>query len=62
VRGSPIGGGPFQFSLPTSYPINSIQIFVFFATVQSATLVVLTDGMLAACQVLRGTEGEEPSE
>ena len=62
VSGSPIGGGPFTFSLPQYYPVGSVQIFLFFATVQSATLVVLTDGTLAARQIINAMEGEAPPE
>ena len=52
VSGSPIGGGPFTFSLPTNYPVGSVQLYLFFASVQSATWMVLTDGMICAQQVV----------
>lgn len=52
VNGSPIGGGPFVFSLPTSYPVGSVQLYLFFASVQSATWLVLTDGMIVAQQTV----------
>jgi|GEM_PF-3188524 len=62
LNGSPIGGRPFTFSLPNNLPIGSVQIFVFFSPQQSATLVVLTDGMLVSQQVIGGMEGQAPAE
>lgn len=54
VNGVPIGGGPFTFSLPTTYPVGSVQLYLFFKTVQSASWLVLTDGMICAQQVMSG--------
>lgn len=52
VNGSPIGGGPFVFSLPSNYPVGSVQLYVFFATVQSVSWLILTDGMVCAQQTV----------
>jgi hypothetical protein len=54
VKGSPIGGGPFSFSLPSNYPVNSVQMYLFFANVQSASWLILTDGMICAQQMGSG--------
>jgi hypothetical protein len=54
VGGSPIGGGPFSFSLPNNYPVTSVQLYLFFATVQSASWLVLTDGKICAQQMVSG--------
>lgn len=55
VNGTTIGGGPFSFTLPTTYPYGSVQLYLFFATVQSATWLVLTDGMIVAQQTVSMT-------
>jgi hypothetical protein len=46
VNGAPVGDGPFMFSLPNNYPVGSVQISLFFATVQRASWMILTDGMV----------------
>lgn len=50
VNGVPVGGGPFRFSLPTNYPVSSVQLFLFFASVQTASWMILTDGKVCAQQ------------
>ena len=54
VNGVPIGGSPFVFSLPTFYPVSSVQVYLLFSNVQSASWLVLTDGRLCAQQVISG--------
>jgi hypothetical protein len=54
VAGVPIGGGPFSFSLPNSYPVGSVQLYLFFQNVQSASWLVLTDGKICAQQIMSG--------
>ena len=55
-------GGPVALELPRDYPVGSVQIFIFFATVQRATWVVLTDGRICAQQMTSLIEGEAPPE
>jgi hypothetical protein len=54
VNGVPVGGGPFFFSLPSNYPVGSVQLYLFFATVQSASWMILTDGKICAQQTIMG--------
>jgi hypothetical protein len=54
VNGVPVGGGPFSFSLPTNYPVGSVQLYLFFQTVQSASWLVLTDGKVCRQQTMSG--------
>lgn len=56
VNGRPIGGGPFQCPVPTYRQVSSVQIYFFLASVQSATWVVLTDGVICAHEVVSGLE------
>jgi hypothetical protein len=60
VAGTPIGGGPFKFYLPTNYPVNSVQIYLSIQSVQSATWVVLTDGIICAQQIINPWSGTSP--
>lgn len=48
VNGVPEGGPPFQFTIPTEYPLTSIQIYVFFKSVQQCSWVALADGKIIA--------------
>lgn len=57
VAGTPIGG-PFMFALPQHRPVSSVQIYIAFASVQSATLIVLADGALVSQQVQGGALAE----
>jgi hypothetical protein len=65
VNGMPIGDGPFQCPVPTYRQVSSVQIYIFFASMQSATWVVLTDGIISTHQAVSGLafasnlEGEE---
>ncbi len=59
VAGVPVGGGPFMFSLPSSYPVGSVQMYLFFSSVQSATWLVLTDGKICAQQIISGPAPSE---
>ncbi|HKF45844.1 MAG TPA: hypothetical protein VKB38_00705 [Terracidiphilus sp.] len=43
-------GHSFVFSLPTNYPVHSVQIYFFSGTGKSASWSVLTDGVLCAQQ------------
>ena len=52
VSGLPVGGGPFSFSLPSHYPVGSVQMYLFFQSVQSASWLVLTDGKICAQQTI----------
>jgi hypothetical protein len=54
VDGVPVGGGPFYFSLPNGYPVGSVQMYLFFASVQSASWLILTDGKICAQQTIMG--------
>jgi hypothetical protein len=44
VSGSPVAVGPFNFSIPAGKPFGSIQIYVFFLTVQACSWLALMDG------------------
>ncbi len=48
----PIGGTPFQFSIPSGTTIGSIQIYLFFETVQTASWLALEDGKPFAERVI----------
>jgi hypothetical protein len=48
VAGSPIGGRPFQFSLPNNFPIGSVQIYLFFSNERNTSWLVLADGAICA--------------
>jgi hypothetical protein len=66
LSGSPIGGGHFSFSLPSNYPISSVQIYLSIQSLQSVTWVVLTDGIVCAQQTInepwRGSGPEAEAE
>ena len=51
VQGVPIGGAPFYFSLPTNYAVGSVQLYLFFGSVQSANWIALTDGKVCGTQI-----------
>jgi hypothetical protein len=51
LLGVPIGGAPFQFSIPTGDPVGSIQIYLFFASIQSCSWMALVDGKPIAEQL-----------
>jgi hypothetical protein len=44
IAGVPVGGMPFQFAIPAGQPVGSVQIYVFFATVQSCSWLAVVDG------------------
>jgi hypothetical protein len=60
VSGGPIGGAHFSFSLPTSHPVSSVQIYLFIQPFQSVTWVVLTDGRVCAQQIANPWSGSSP--
>jgi hypothetical protein len=51
IAGVPVGGTPFQFSLPADQPVGSVQIYVFFASVQSCSWLAVVDGKPIAQQM-----------
>jgi hypothetical protein len=52
LLGVPIGGTPFKFSIPAGDPVGSVQIYVFFSSVQSCSWLALVDGKPIAQQSL----------
>lgn len=48
LAGVPVAGPAFQFTIPEGYPVGSIQIYVFFATVQHCSWMALADGKTLA--------------
>jgi len=60
VSGTPVGGAPFNFSLPSNYPVSSVQIYLSIQSAQSATWVAMTDGIVCAQQTISPWSGSGP--
>ena len=54
ISGVPVQAGHFPFSIPTETLFSSIQIYVFFLSVQSCSWIALIDGKPFAVQFNTG--------